>query len=136
MVKMAFSGMQETPESEKSSTVSGPNPTISLSLSLLCLKFESTSLQITNHKLNGKIFLQWSRSVQLVIRGKGKFWYLNGSISPPSATDPTYQNWDIQNSMAMARLINSVEEKIGETYLFHLTTTNIWDAVALAYSDL
>ncbi|XP_073132836.1 uncharacterized protein [Henckelia pumila] len=127
MVKMAFSGTLENPESEKSSKVSGLNPTVT---------FESTSLQITNHKLNGKNFFQWSRSVQLVIRGKGKFGYLDGSISPPSATDPTYQNWDVPNSMVMAWLINSMEESIGETYLFHLSAKDIWDAVTLAYSDL
>ena len=41
----------------------------------------SSSLQITSFKLSGWNFLVWSRSVQLVIHGKGKFGYLDGSIS-------------------------------------------------------
>ena len=54
------------------------------------------SLQITTHKLTGKNFLQWSRSVQLVIRGKGKFGYLDGTIAKPSVEDPSYPSWEIQ----------------------------------------
>ena len=98
--------------------------------------FESTSLQITPHKLNGKNYLQWSRSVQMVIRGKGKFGYLDGSIPEPNPTESTFSNWDIYNSMVMAWLIHSMEDAIGETYLFHPTAKDIWDAVSLAYSDL
>ena len=32
----------------------------------------SISLQITSFRLNGRNFLYWSRSVQIVIRGKGR----------------------------------------------------------------
>ena len=37
---------------------------------------ENISLQITTHKLNGMNFLQWSRSAQMVVRGKGKIGFL------------------------------------------------------------
>ena len=94
-----------------------------------------TSLQITNHKLNGCNFLQLSRFVQMVIRGKGKFGYLDGSIAKPSPDNPSFQTWDIQNSMAMAWLVHSMEDSIGETYLFYSTAKGIWDAVHLAYSN-
>ena len=51
---------------------------------------EITSLQITAHKLNGRKFLQWSRSIQMVIRGKGKIGYLDGTLPKPSSDDPSY----------------------------------------------
>ena len=41
------------------------------------------SLQITTHKLNGQNFLQWSQSVKLYVKGKGKTDYLDGSIDIP-----------------------------------------------------
>ena len=93
------------------------------------------SLQITNHKLNGRNFLQWSRSVQMVIQGKGKFGYLDDSIAKPSPNNPSSQTWNIQNSMVMAWLVHSMEDSIGETYLFYSTAKGIWNAVHLANSD-
>jgi len=50
------------------------NPTASFDNSSL-----NSSLRITPYKLNGKNFLQWSRSVQMVIRGRGKIGFLDGS---------------------------------------------------------
>ena len=72
----------------------------------------------------------------MVIRGKGKFGSLDGSIPQPVPTDPSYPTWDIHNSMVMSWLIHSMEDNIGEVYLLYLTTKAIWDAVSLAYFDL
>lgn len=63
---------------------------------------DQISLQIMTHKLNGKYYLQWSRSVQMVIHGKGKYGYLDGSIAKPTPADPFFQPWEVQNSMVMA----------------------------------
>lgn len=95
-----------------------------------------TSLQITTHKLNGKNFLKWSRSVLMVVRGKGKLGYLDGKIPMPKETDPSYPEWEAQNSMVMAWLIHSMEDNIADTYILFPTAKRIWDAVTLAYSDL
>lgn len=72
----------------------------------------------------------------MVIRGKGKSEFLDGTIPKPKIEDPNYQNWEIQNSMVMAWLIHSMDKSIGDCYLFYSTTQEIWDAMALAYSDL
>ena len=63
---------------------------------------ENISQQITTQKLNGKNFLQWSRSVQMVVRGKGKIGYLDGTINRSGATDATNQNWEVHDSIVMA----------------------------------
>ncbi|XP_073030656.1 uncharacterized protein [Primulina eburnea] len=96
----------------------------------------SLPFQITSFKLSGRNYLQWSRSVQLIIRGKGRFGYLDGSISTPNQSDPSFAAWDIQNSMVMAWLLHSMDDSIAEIYLHYPTAKAIWDAVALAYSDL
>ena len=72
----------------------------------------------------------------MVIRGKGKFGYLGGSIPQPLTTDPSFPLWDIQHSTVMSRLIHSMEDHIVEIYLLYSTAQSIWDAVSLAYSDL
>ena len=73
------------------------------------------SFTITSFKLNGRNILPWSRSIQMVIRGKGKHGYLDGSIPKPSDTDASYSTWDVNNSLVMSWLINSMEDHIGET---------------------
>lgn len=72
----------------------------------------------------------------MVVRGKGKFGYLDGSIPKPSMTDSLFSNWDIHNLMVMEWWIHSMEDAIGETYLFHPTAKGIWDVVSLVYSNL
>ncbi|KAK3008239.1 hypothetical protein RJ639_015215 [Escallonia herrerae] len=97
---------------------------------------DNSSLQITSHKLDGKNFLQWSRSVLLVIRGRGEMGYITGEIQRPALGDSTYGNWELNNSIVMAWLINSMESHISRTYLFLRTAKAIWDAVNKNYSDL
>ncbi|KAH9657194.1 retrovirus-related pol polyprotein from transposon RE1 [Citrus sinensis] len=97
---------------------------------------DSPSLQITTHKLNGQNFLQWSQSVKMFIRGKWKIGYLTGSIKEPTEDDPKFQTWDADNSMIMSWLVNSMEQEIGQTYLFLPTAKDLWDVVTETYSDL
>ena len=79
----------------------------------------SPSLQITPFKLNGRNFLQWSRSTAIAIRGKGKIGFLDGSSPDPPADDLEYTAWDTTNSLVMAWLLHSMEDNIGETFLFY-----------------
>ena len=94
------------------------------------------SLQITIHKLNGQNFLQWSQSVKMYLRGRGRLGYLTGSTAAPEPTDPSYDKWESENSLIMAWLINSMEVDIGKTYLFLSTAQEIWETVQEAFLDL
>ncbi|XP_024024274.1 uncharacterized protein LOC112092395 [Morus notabilis] len=130
-----MSSEKETTSSVKdvsSSTTSDP-----VTSSVVAQSFgEVSSLQIMNHKLNGKNFLQWSQSVLMVIRGRGKIGYITGEVWRPDTTNPTYGNWELNNSIVMAWLINSMEPHISCTYLFLRTVKATWDAVRENYSDL
>ncbi|GMN60843.1 hypothetical protein TIFTF001_029932 [Ficus carica] len=95
-----------------------------------------TSLQITTHKLNGTNFLKWSRSVLMVVRGKGKLGYLDGTIAKPNTIDPSYPTWEAHDLIVMAWLIHPMEDSIVNTYILFPTAKRIWDAVTLAYLDL
>ena len=97
---------------------------------------DHSSLQITTHKLNGKNFLQWLRAAQMVIRRHRKIGYLHGTIKKPKETDPTFHTQYASNSIVMAWLVNSIEENIGENYMYCSTAKELWDAVNHAFSDL
>ncbi|KAH1082642.1 hypothetical protein J1N35_022403 [Gossypium stocksii] len=72
----------------------------------------------------------------MVIRGRGKLGYINGDFPRPATTSPTYGTWELNNSIVMAWLINSMEGHISPTYLFFKTAKDMWDAIKENYSDL
>ena len=72
----------------------------------------------------------------LVIKGKGKFDYLTRTVPTPSEESTEYQRWEVENSILMAWLINSMEPKIGWTYLVYKTAKEVCDVVQELYSDI
>lgn len=62
----------------------------------------TSSLQITAHKLDGKNYLQWAQSVKLVISGRGKLGYLTGDLPTPPMTDSSYKVCQAENSIVIA----------------------------------
>ena len=88
---MATTGVSRGNGSEVSSDASQPTSTIIPTAP----SDTSLSLQITTFKLNGRNFLHWSRSVQMVIRGKGKIGSLDGSVNQPAFYSPTFLLSDI-----------------------------------------
>ena len=89
------------------------------------------SLQITQNKLNGLNYVEWSQHVLLVIEGKGRLEYLAGEAVAPGEGSAEYKN-----SMVKAWLINSMEKGIGRTYLYFKTAKEIWDTMVELYSDV
>lgn len=72
----------------------------------------------------------------MVIHGRGKLSYTTGDLPRPLATKPTLEAWELNNSIIMACLINSMEPRISRTYLLLKTAKDTWDAVQESYSDL
>ena len=76
MVKTAMTGATKsssasTAENDDSNTTT-PQPLLQPSE----YNQNSSSLQLTVHKLNGKNYLEWAQCVKLVIDGKGKLGHL------------------------------------------------------------
>ncbi|KAJ9556965.1 hypothetical protein OSB04_011579 [Centaurea solstitialis] len=93
------------------------------------LKGNSESfLPITGHKLNGHNFLQWSQSVMLYIRGRGKEDHLTRVVPAPKPDEPSFKSWKSENNMVMAWLINSMTLEIGEIFHLYSTAQEIWEA--------
>jgi len=78
-------------------------------------------IPVTNHKLNGLNYLQWSQSVMMFISGKGRDDYLTGAAVPPAKTDKQYKLWRSENNMVMSWLINSMTTEIIGNFLLYST---------------
>ncbi|PON36848.1 hypothetical protein PanWU01x14_324960, partial [Parasponia andersonii] len=56
--------MEGRKEEDVSAVVSAPSPNSSSTVLAITQSYgDNATLQITQHKLNGKIFLQWSQSI-------------------------------------------------------------------------
>ncbi|XP_022883134.1 uncharacterized protein LOC111399882 [Olea europaea var. sylvestris] len=134
MDKTAMTGARRDEDSGISETISKSAPITPNHFPVNTSK--STSLQITTTRLNGKNFLQWSRSALMVIRRRGRLGYVTGTTIEPDESDPTYATWDVQNSMVMSWIVNSMEKDIRESYLYYSTAKELWDALTVAFFDL
>ena len=95
---------------------------------------DNPSLQISLVKLDGNNYLAWSRSCLLFIKARGMQDYITSVKVKPVATDPLFHQWDSENSLIIAWLINSMQPHISRTYLLLDTAAKIWNAVTLTYS--
>ena len=74
------------------------------------------NLKITTVPFNGQNYLKWSQAVELYLKARGKMGHLNGRVMAPSTTDLGYDKWEIENSVLMSWIINSIVPEIGESF--------------------
>ena len=72
----------------------------------------------------------------LVVRSKGKIDFTNVSKLPPKDSYLSYVDWDINKSMVMSWLINSMKNSFAKIYLLYSMAKITWDVVTTAYSDI
>ena len=61
---------------------------------------------------------------------------LTGEKKAPVVDDLNYAIWDLENSMVMTWLVNSMEEDISSNYMCYPTAQELWENVNQMYSDL
>ena len=81
---------------------------------------DSSNLQMTIEKLNPHNYLSWAQSMKLIVTGREKMGFLDGTSKRPSDAVAATK-WDADNSTVMAWLIGSMQLEIGKTYLFFET---------------
>ena len=96
---------------------------------------DASSHLVTNHKLHGHNFLQWSQSVFMYICGRGKDGHLTGEISALETTDPKFWARKIDDHLVMSWLINSMTTGVGESFLLYRTSKEIRGASRETYSS-
>ncbi|RVW47648.1 hypothetical protein CK203_115957 [Vitis vinifera] len=68
--------------------------------------------------------------MKLVIKGRGKLRHMIGTTKKPHEDDLTLQNWDLEDSIVIAWLINSIELKIGQMVLEKEPVTSLDEVFA------
>jgi len=96
---------------------------------LLTSSPEGIALPITCHKLNGQKFIQWERSIRIFLQGKGKGRYISGDPKQPEKRDSNLQKWQLENSLVMSWLLNTMTNEIGENFMYYDTAKEIWNAM-------
>ncbi|CAN1804433.1 hypothetical protein LINPERHAP1_LOCUS23918 [Linum perenne] len=92
--------------------------------------------QAAIYKLDGSNYMHWSQSVLIFITGRGKAGYLHGTKEKPAKTDPTFEQWDIEDNLVRGWLLSTMHQKIGENYLLHPSAKSIWDHAKKTYSTV
>ena len=96
---------------------------------------QNANAPISSVKLDGpKIYLVWSRQCTVVLKARRLFGYVAGTKKQPSDDDPTYEQWDEQNSLTMSLLFNSMDPSLVGSYILYDTAAQIWSAIKQTYS--
>ena len=56
---------------------------------------------------------------------KGMDDHLTSDVTPPKKEDPKFKAWKSENNMVMSWLINSMNNEIGENFMFKETIKEI-----------
>ena len=64
-------------------------------------------------------YIEWALSVKLAINSRGKMGCLTGETPKPKVGDTDKNKWQIENSLIIVWLINSMEPTTEKPNLFH-----------------
>ncbi|KAI4317662.1 hypothetical protein L6164_025513 [Bauhinia variegata] len=85
-------------------------------------------------RLDGRNYLQWARLVTLALKGKQKLHHL--TEDPPNSLDEKYSAWDIEDTIIMTWLLNSMQLEISQNFMFLETSKQIWEMEMDMYRKL
>ncbi|KAL4197299.1 hypothetical protein AMTRI_Chr04g250420 [Amborella trichopoda] len=86
-------------------------------------------------KLDETNYLEWSQYAKLFLSGNGNLGYINGKITEPKETDPSYEKWETEKLAVMSLLLHSMQPSISRGIMFPQTARKIWDLVHQTYSQ-
>lgn len=86
------------------------------------------------YKLNGKNYLKWSQLVRTFLKGKEKLGHL--LEQGPETRTVGAEAWEVEDSMIMSWLCNSMIPEISDTFMFLPTAKTIWDTLYQTYSKI
>ncbi|KAM1397765.1 hypothetical protein ACFX2I_015308 [Malus domestica] len=85
--------------------------------------------------LNEFNYLSWARDVSLVLGGRSKLGFINGSHPTPKVTSPKYEGWLCKDQLVMSWLLNSMERKIAEIFNYSESSLTLWTTVKEMYGN-
>lgn len=74
--------------------------------------------QFVSVKFNDEDFNNWKRSKMLTLLTKNKLGFLNGTISAPASSSPTYKAWELYNDLVISWILYNLDENTARSVLF------------------
>lgn len=87
---------------------------------------DSPGMVLVNSIFDGKSYGGWRRAVFIALSAKNKLSFIDGSLSEPAVSSPTYKAWNRCNDMVISWLLNSLSKDIAESVLYSKTAKDIW----------
>ncbi|XP_078165548.1 uncharacterized protein LOC144560258 [Carex rostrata] len=84
-------------------------------------------------KLDGKNYSLWSQAVRMYLKAREKLKHITDS--PPTATDPLFNRWDIEDTVVKGWICNSLDTNLYGKFLRYPTAKEVWDAIATTFYD-
>lgn len=83
-------------------------------------------LQLISLKLDGSNYDDWNAAMKIALDAKNKIGFVDGTLTRPDTSDPTFRLWSRCNSMVKSWLLNSVSPQIYRSILRLNDAADIW----------
>ena len=95
----------------------------------------NTSQRLCSVLLNEFNYLLWSRAITIVLGGRFKLGFINGSTISPEVNDPKYEAWLSKDQLVMSWILNSIERNLAKIFSFSESSLDLWDAIRDIYGN-
>lgn len=80
---------------------------------------------ITPIQLRGENYEEWARAIQIALRSKRKFAFVEGNVTKPTDSD-RLEDWAAVHSMLVSWLLNTIEPALRSTISFYDDDAALW----------
>ncbi|XP_019224022.1 PREDICTED: uncharacterized protein LOC109205734 [Nicotiana attenuata] len=115
-------------DSGSSTTTESSQPTVTNDSShpFYLYPSDSPGMILFNSIFDGKSYRGWHRAVFIALSAKYKLGFIDGSITGPATSSPSFKAWNRCNDMVISWLLNSLSKEIDESVLYSKTAKEIW----------
>ncbi|XP_020537158.1 uncharacterized protein LOC105639529 [Jatropha curcas] len=96
---------------------------------------ENLALVLVSPILSGSNYHSWARPMRVVLISKNKTAFVDGSLPPPSRTDPMYSTWERYNTMVLSWITRSLSPSIAQSILWNDKASDVWNDMQDRFSQ-
>lgn len=96
---------------------------------------DSPCMKLVSDPFDGTGFSYWKRSMTIALSARNKLGFVDGTLSKPDATSPTFNSWSCCNAMVMCWLLGSLSETIGDSVMYSNSAHEIWKELEERYGS-
>ena len=83
-------------------------------------------LQLISLRLDGLNYDDWNAAMKIALDAKNKIGFVDGTLTRPDTSEPTFRLWSRCNSMVKSWILNSVSPQIYRSILRLNDASDIW----------